>query len=968
MTTSAEILNPDVARQVAWIAYINGLEVPVVSASVSYGVWQIPQCQLVMVPDPVLQRLGAEDRITAQVFYCDYWHTPGNPQFRLMYDGEIVGWGYTNTPGGRSIVFNCVDYIQMFTQLFFFFMSSVDDIAIGASGTQIGVSANMVQLAGFGAVYPYSLFTQGLASPGPTPEPSDSGEPLITRPIDFLYNVVKSFSKEGHFNKAVTAANFFAPWTKRTNFHKRFIALPFLEESGLAPDGSPIAGVFPLLRAVNQDQAIAAVARMASDIGKSGSVWAMFQTIMQTLMMEICMLPTAACVDSDFGTPPAIDSDGNATRNSGQGKGLDIKGPAKPSAQASNTSSGRSSGFNFLTQYFVKPQFIFGLPPACNVFYPPQISTLGYEENYITQPTRTYFNVDNLIEILHAQPGISPGLLEVMRNNLSVAHPEEVNQLIRQSVNNGLNGKNLLVYPEEFFKGPVMDRRTMPRWFAYLQQASQGLSATPQPTNRQVSPGDNSRDVYRLYAAYEYHKERYSNRTGGIQMAFNPYPVPGFPCAAFDRRSSKVDVVGYIMSVQQFLSDKGWSTNVSYSYGRTLKEVFQLLTKQFSLENTSLSVSKPDIASAVKTASDPKSDESTAATAVATLNNTADPIGAIAMAPPEPLVEIRDVIQNLDRAEQFYRSLFYREAAPKSAAADEAQLQAEAQRNVSFLNARTVESISANDFVLNTGLADQYTKPQIDLDTQSKTAVFYYPDIIELVDDKGKTENIAIVGTDASSKLKIINGLIALKAGTINDSDLAYIRTSLERPNLDMQRGTGGTPEVMSDDGLLNEVNNLEVDIRTTPTYTNLAANKQISVKSSASHLFESYDAAMRYNSRPICTLEEYIDFLGDDGIRVGKIAPQDSGTLQGTRWFPAVYYAQIRAYRAGPPPEIPPAAITHSPILTNIDGMSDQAVSAPSADTVTGLPADFPENRDDWTSILLQYRDNVLYGIAPRT
>ena len=285
---SEDLVNVDRAFQVAWIVYINGLECPALSTSTAYGVWQIPECEVTLIPDPVLQRLGAEDRIAVQVFYCDYWQRPDNPEFRLMFDGEIVAWSYVNVQRGRALSFTCIDYIQIFTQVFFFFMSNVDDIATGTSAEECGVGIATVNTPGFGTIYPYSLFSEGLISVetegGPAPQ-----APIIKRPIDFVYNVVRGLTQINAPNRSVPASNFFAPWTRRTKFHRRFVALPLLEK----PETDE-GGVFPILRAVRADFAVSAVARLAQSIGSSGSIWDMLQQIMQTLMMEIAMLPTAA--------------------------------------------------------------------------------------------------------------------------------------------------------------------------------------------------------------------------------------------------------------------------------------------------------------------------------------------------------------------------------------------------------------------------------------------------------------------------------------------------------------------------------------------------------------------------------------------------------------------------------------------------------------------------------------------------
>jgi len=415
----------------SWLVYINGLQVPAAGVTTTHGVWQIPEASIQMVPDVSLARLGAEDRVVTQVFYCDQWYR-SPPEFCLMFDGEIVGWSYVSTSGGRALSFMCVDYMAILTQLFFFFMSSFDDIAVGTSGQQIGVFGSTVQLAGYGALYPYSLFSQGLADVGD----STASTATISRPIDFAYNIVRALIKAQHPNRTVPAANFFAPWCRKTNFHRRWIALPYLDQD---PFGNQNVGVFPILRAVQAEAAISAVARMASGTGTSGSMWDMLREVLMTMMMEVSMIPTPSAVKSDFGSllPQGV-PDGIAP--------------------------------TFLASYFVKPQFFFGLPPSCNVFFPGQTNAYQYNENYATQPTRMYFNEEAILSTL--APAVAGGLQALATDALSTAYPEECNeaiQAVRQQ--RGLNGKNLLVYPEEFFKGPVIDRRSMPRWFVYVLDA-----------------------------------------------------------------------------------------------------------------------------------------------------------------------------------------------------------------------------------------------------------------------------------------------------------------------------------------------------------------------------------------------------------------------------------------------------------------------------------------------------------------
>ena len=912
---STPLIDNDQAFQVAWLVYLNGIEVPAVSVVTTYGVWQIPECEITLVPDPVMKRFGAEDRVTAQVFYCDYWQNPGKPEFRLMFDGEVVGWSYVNVQGARAISLNCVDYIQIFTQLFFFFMSSIDDMAIGTSGEAIGMGPNTIKTAGYGATYPLSLFTHGLTSPTPDTDDTDP----ITRPIDFIYNVVRALIKKGQPNKTVPAVNFFSPWIKRTHFHKRFTALPLLEEGTADDEGNVVPGTFPILRAVQADYALAAVKRLADDVGNTGSVWEIIRQILSVLMMELNMLPTAPSVRSDY-------------------RSIEINGPPSPT-------SGKIQGaeaFNGLARYFVKPQFLFGIPPVSNVFFPSQIRQLAYEENYITQPTRMCFNDVSMTSFV--TPPVSPGMSAIIQDELAVAHPEELNRAVRyadKNPGNSATARNLLIYPEEFFRGPVIDRRVLPRWFAYLNHARKDNEATdiPPDNSQQVPAGDPTREVYRLYAAYEFHKEKYSRRNGSVQLAFNPYPIPGFPCAAFDRRTTQVDVFGYVMRVVQSMSVAGWSTQVSFSYGRTMPEMFELLEKQTQMETEVLLEKYAEISSNV-VAQKPNPENALL-------------IGAIGMSPIEPIAEVRNVIQNFHHAESFYRALFYREQLASAYSLEKFKREKTVRKR-----GQEVKREGPLGFLQSSVMRTTSDEAQVAFDLPGdKKASFYYPDIIRLRAPDGSFSKVRIEGIDGAARLKYTNIIAKAHVDEATEEEMEQLNEVLE---------TRVRQNTISEDNT-KALNQAEMYIRTLPPKTNLAGDKEVHPTAAAQRLFKSYYAAMQYSARPVCTLDEYIDFLGVDGLKENKINPNTALATQSSRTFPAHYYVRIRRYRPGPPANTPATNITGTPFVSSPDGMNVSA-SVPGATTaIDGIPEDFPDTIKDWDAILLQYRENVLIKLAPK-
>jgi hypothetical protein len=446
-------------RQAAFLVYINGLEVPAKSVSLKYGVWDLPEMQIEMVADPVLIRLGNQDRVQVAVFYLDDCDVDPSvtPQFRLFGEGEITGWGYRNTSAGRSIVFTVVSQIAIWQQMIVQFLTNVDDMAGHATLAPDPSEAanNTPEL-----VYPYVLFKQGLV-PGVNGASTD-----IVRPFDYLYNCVKAMisSVIPADRQSVPAANFYSRWARLTNFHNRFIASPFFDETVNNPN------IFPVLRALQDVAAIDVITKnLLPQLQGAGTFWDMLQIVFTTMLMEVAMLPSMPLVNVDIASSLVQPTNFNAHAL------VDSFG----SYVSSVSTASRATQPLRIPNFFVKPQSLFGIPPTCNVIFPSQLKTISYQENYATQPTRLYYNDEVVNQILKMQ---KTGIADTVLNSLAVGYPPEVDQAMHaQSLFAGFNSKNFLVYPEEFFKGPVVLRSKAPSWLYFLKQGDNKAGGNTSP-------------------------------------------------------------------------------------------------------------------------------------------------------------------------------------------------------------------------------------------------------------------------------------------------------------------------------------------------------------------------------------------------------------------------------------------------------------------------------------------------------
>lgn len=617
-------------HQAGWLVYINGLEIPVARVDVDFGVWKKPSLTLQMVPHQLLQRIGSEDRLQVVVFYLDLYWEPDSPTFRLLGEFEVVGWGYNNTPNGRFVQLNCISQLQIFDQLHFYYIASMDDIATACGGTAGSDTsgANVVK-----TIYPAALFLEGLTAPNTVessvkdfsdiPLEIEAGNNLIKTPLEFVVNIFRSLLRpvSGDSNlttetssnsetiprsaASVPGKNFFARWMNMTRFHRRWVALPVLEDNRTDE-------CFPLLKAAQDTQTLLALQnQIGQSVGNAGSAWELLQKVYGYMYMEVGVLPAppAAIVDTKTGYIELPHVSGG------------INSPGKGSA---------------ITTYFVKPQCIFAMPPACNVIFPSMMERYSVNESYINQPTRLYLSEGFITNVL--TQASTAAMSSIAQDAMTTGYPPVVKKRmsdLRDSPQS--NNKNMLIFPEEFFKGPVTKRLNAPPWMYMLSQqnnanpgqavptdnAVKGYSSIPAPDSSGISSDGPLNVLFDTYAEYEFYRSRFAERSGGVSLAWNPYIVPGFPAMVFDERSEGFDSMAYVNNVKHTLfAGQGpqMSTSVGLTFIRTLPEFLGILHTGLEEETSTY---LPDVS------------------------------------PPEIIPDVRDAFQYADTARDLYKRLFY---------------------------------------------------------------------------------------------------------------------------------------------------------------------------------------------------------------------------------------------------------------------------------------------------------------------
>lgn len=778
------------AHEAAFIVYINGIEVPVQSVDVNMGVWTIPTAVLNMAPDVQLQRLGAEDRLKVEIFYLDDVYTElrgQDPQFCLLFEGDIVGWKYMNTSGGRMMSFMCVNQLRLMTDLYPYFITGLDTLAAKVfSDTSVG----QVSSVHYAPALFVSLLHKGLAP----------GNELIRRPFDFVENFLRAVvdPKSHEELGSVASPNFFGRQMRQLNFLNRFVPSPILETEimQLAVDDG---GIFPILEALKKDAVVKAIISKVMNLGNNTSSWDMIRQLFMLMYYEVLPITTAPIAQVDGSTssnrgvilgPPKWKED-TARQAAAEGAvGAALGGVPGAAESLIYRVASDFTKPNRILNYVSKPQWLFGVPPACNVIFPSMIREYTFDENYDAQPTRMYIN-DERLRNVSANGQLPP--YATMR----VGYPEIVQKELdrkdnpEDGRNAALSGKNFLIWPEEFYRGPRVARDVLPEWFQYLEDAKKTSHATSTEEGRVT--WEALKDVQKTYAKYEYLRNRAQFRSGAVRTVLNPYIVPGFPTVIFDNVANGCHLSAYVLNISHHLEVGQQHTRVNFTYGQILSELMHEIVDARS-GNTPSGEAYADIA----------------------------------MAPPHPIGTLRDVLQNLDRAEEYFTSLFHQN-----------------------------QSYSGNA-----------------LENQIKTAAFYFPYALDLV---------------------LPSGELQFAAETIDDLDQDTLK-----------KFVGYQPSAIF------------------------------------SEIFNNPDRAMRYVSRPICTLDEFIDFQQDNGRRINPVTRYNQDQGKG-----GIYYEQIREMSGG-----------GEDVATAFDENNN---------LVSPAIADIPDTRIDWTTRLKNYRIKVMNQIHPQ-
>ena len=211
-----------------------------------------------------------------------------------------------------------------------------------------------------------------------------------------------------------------------------------------------------------------------------------------------------------------------------------------------------------LNHVVVKPDTWFLAPPACNVIFPNQYTTLSYQRNYLQEPTRLFLRTSLIFT------GQDKWLTERFYS------PDF----------------SSVATPQQFAHGGYLKRLA-----STVLSHEELVGLNPVETWQEDLSAFVAKGARRTYLAamadYLFWKYRFSMRTANVAMSFNPNLIPGYPALVMDRAKSGElgrHIVGNVQAIVHSIDQRGGVTHVTLVGARHHDEQIDLDGKGRSLE------------------------------------------------------------------------------------------------------------------------------------------------------------------------------------------------------------------------------------------------------------------------------------------------------------------------------------------------------------------------------------------------
>jgi hypothetical protein len=964
--------------RIEYLVYIAGVKVPCSAVSVSCSDGGTVTATVSLPPNETILNLGMGDRTQVSIFYLDSWKYKENPTWCLLAEGYIAGLQYTNSVTSKSIGINISSNLNILNSMYLEFLGGGESSS-GKVGKPNNVVPNEITFKG---KFPGQLFTVGLENKN-----------QIRAPYELIQNIflattgeykdkdnVKSASKlditqEVDRIQSLVKLNYDEKTKQMTDQEKQEYEKQEKQrlQKELLSVKSPKAANLESIVDLQKEVVKLEVEKILKDRNlnartpvSSGFFYRFFTlTRLQKHILASPMLEGLIYTTKDKEKEPKMPSgvfpmlrtsrgsqyvkalaaqSGFKSGENGSAKALltnlfsifnynitEIASPPIFSTDNRGLAIGKySSGGNSNTigSFLSKPNTYFSVPPACNVIFPSMRLTMSHGVAYEGMPTRVYFQKTSQGRKLNLDNKLGDGYAHM---DSRVGYPASIARHAIDSSKAPRNELEVLVFPEEYYSGPktvYKEINPMLHEIDKIEKASRLKDETEKIATSTLSQLD----------------------TGSLRADQAAFAREAFTKAK-TKGQNNYDL--YLKQAQieyETLRANSTSCTVSMVFNPYIVPGFSCIVADQETVGGHLIGHVVNVSHNITSYN---SNTTVELTSVRSLKSVIEGIlldgGKYDMSPLEPISEVRAILQKTEAANFYYAHLLYRDSEDKFQ--DSKELNTLFSKIAEHRTKIVKLESELEKLIIKGNAADQEAKDKL------------YYDILEennklnLILEQSANQNT--LNSQAKIKAacdyrKIFSLVEKSKGQDYKDDDLIQIDTGrLLRDYTEVSDSQYVTSRV----DVLNSFSKLKL------VYNGYLPRI----------LANSYDAAMEYVSRPVCTLEQYIDFYKNAevtgvtkftggrgrGIRVGK------QYIDGKDGY-GTHYSIIREFVGGPGVEPGSKVPKNSKSLRLnyiTEGPNNSLTRANFAEIQPGSKASvtqLPDTILDWQELLLDYIEQL--------
>lgn len=539
------------ASELGLRVYLEGIQIPVVSATITFQDGEPATAQINTLPSAGFQKITPRSMI--HIFYLleatkkdssDFFvhKDPKIPvtneesfgrEYKLLFSGEYVGYNYTKSTQGRALMLNCIDATNYFAAIkqgaSNYSTGGFEQVEQAFLGAQRDKNAktfygkdlteNFTTWLGGTKHYEYKSDTPTKFDPNPstntaanTDQDNSFGSWKKTQDTNVITGIHRAIQTSFCNNNI-----FYAQQLVRHRLNDKIV--------GLRGDitGDKLFDINVFKKWVKQ--------KVGGGKGQYKSLSEVLQQVMSIMLFNITTIPSPKMLrgyaEGELYKPY---NDWVSLKNEGTKGGVGNFVPGTQREYDMGTA---------LNQYLVKPDFWYFPPPACNIIFPDQYTNFSYGRDFISEPTRMIMRTQTMIQGggIKTTPKVTYGdrtlggapavaTTNVTGGNGGVTHLTERTyapdfSAFKALLKGGAGYKAQLyrvLLPHERFVGP----NTIFTWEGDMGGFGSKSSR---------------KQYFRIFTDYLFWKIYYSTRSGSLEMPFSPQVVPGFSAVILDEFS-----------------------------------------------------------------------------------------------------------------------------------------------------------------------------------------------------------------------------------------------------------------------------------------------------------------------------------------------------------------------------------------------------------------------------------------------